>query len=75
MTSAELESLQNDITAINAAIKAFTGGDRVSEVRFADRIIKYSDITLPELQAERDRLVGMLPNTASRVRPMVYRGL
>lgn len=75
MTAEEITALQADITAINNAIKAFTSGDRVSEVRFADRVIKYSDISLPELTAERDRLVGLLPNTASRVRPLVYMGL
>lgn len=75
MTTEEITALQADITAINDAIKAFTNGDRVSEIRFADRVIKYSDISLPELTAERDRLVGMLPNTAGRVRPLVYMGL
>ena len=75
MTNEELAQLQADIAAINTAIKNFTSGDRVSEVRFADRVIKYSDITLPELTAERDRLTGMLPSTVSRVRPLVYRGL
>lgn len=75
MTDADLAQLQADITAINTAIKNFTNGDRVSEVRFADRIIKYSEITLPELTAERDRLLSRMPVTVSRVRPMVYRGL
>ena len=57
------------------ASKKFATGDRVSEVRFADRIIKYSEISLPELQAERDRLLSLVPGSSSRVRPMIYRGL
>lgn len=75
MTYEQLSALQADIEEINAAIKKFATGDRVSEVRFADRIIKYSDISLPELQAERDRLMSLVPGASSRVRPMIYRGL
>jgi uncharacterized protein YhaN len=75
VTEEELAQLQADVAAINTAIKNFTNGDRVSEVRFADRIIKYSEITLTELTAERDRLVSLLPGSVSRIRPLTYRGL
>lgn len=75
MTTADTTALQSDITAIEAAIKSFTNGERVSEVRFADRTIKYSEITLPELQKERDRLLSQMPGTPSRARKMIYWGL
>jgi len=75
MTPEELAALQADIEAIETAIKKFAAGDRVSEVRFADRTIKYSEITMPQLQTELDRLRSKLPHTTSRVRPMIYRGL
>lgn len=75
MTAEELAALQADIATVETAIKNFASGDRVSEVRFADRIIKYSEITLPELQGELSRLQSRLPVATGRVRPMTYWGL
>lgn len=75
MTEEELAALQADIVAVETAIKNFASGDRVSEVRFADRTIKYSEISLPELQAELARLKSQLPASSGRVRTIRYRGL
>ncbi|NTU68937.1 MAG: hypothetical protein HGB02_08670 [Chlorobiaceae bacterium] len=75
MTDSELATLKDNIEAIETAIRAFTAGDRVSEVRFGDRTIKYSEITLPELNAERARLMSQVPKAAGRVRQMKYVGL
>lgn len=75
MTDTELAALRENIEAVKTAIQAFAAGDRVSEVRFADRTIKYSETTLPELQSLLASLEGQLPKAAGRVRQMKYVGL
>lgn len=75
VTQEELAALQADIVAVETAIKNFASGDRVSEVRFADRTIKYSEISLPELQTELARLQSQLPASSGRARTVRYRGL
>ncbi len=75
MTDEELAVLKADIAAVETAIKEFANGDRVSEVRFADRTIKYSEISLPELQAELTRLKSQLPTSSGRLTTIRYRGL
>ena len=52
-----------------------TRGERVSEVRFSDRVIKYAEISLPELQKETVvPATSKMPGT-SRLRVMRYQGL
>jgi hypothetical protein len=75
MTNEELQALRNEIEELSTALRKMATGERVSEVRFRDRMIKYSEITLPELREERDRLISMLPQPVSRLRPMKYVGM
>lgn len=75
MTAAELASLRDNIDAVKDAIQKFAAGDRVSEVRFADRLVKYAEVTLPQLRDELSRLEAQLPKQSGRIRPMIYRGL
>jgi hypothetical protein len=75
MTSEELIQLQDDIDALKDAIAAMTRGERVTQVRFADRVIQYAEISLPELKNELTALQGKLPASASRLRHLRYQGL
>jgi hypothetical protein len=75
MTDEEIIKLQEEIDTVKTAISRMSAGERVTEVRFGDRIIKYAEISLPELQAELSRLQGMLPAPISRLRPLRYQGL
>lgn len=65
---------QADLDAINAAIAALIAGQRVTEVRFSDRTVKYAEVSLNQLQAERERIQQAIA-PASRVRPLRYEGL
>jgi len=42
-----------DLAAIDAAIVALGTGERVTEIRFTDRLVKYQDISLNELRKLR----------------------
>jgi len=49
-----------DLAAIDAAIVALSTGERVTETRFADRLIKYQDISLADLRKLRSDVAQQL---------------
>lgn len=52
---------QQDLAAIDAAIKDFTLGKRVTELRFSDRLVRYQDgVKLEDLESMRARILGAL---------------
>ncbi|WP_269497249.1 gpW family head-tail joining protein [Castellaniella sp. S9] len=51
---------QADLTAIDAAIVALLSGERVTEIRFADRWVKYHDVSVNDLRALRDEIARKL---------------
>lgn len=75
MTRAEIEQLKADIVSVKDAIRKFAAGDRASEMWFADRKIKFAEISMAELQKELVRLQSLIPSTTGRVRTMRYIGL
>jgi len=42
-----------DLASIDAAILALTTGERVTEIRFTDRLVKYQDINVADLRKLR----------------------
>lgn len=65
---------QQDLDAINAAIAKLIAGERVTEVQYSDRTVRYQRVSLAELKAERARIEAELAG-GSRLRPMFYGGL
>jgi len=49
-----------DLAAIDRAIVALTTGERVTEIRFADRTVKYQNATANELRALRADIARQL---------------
>lgn len=61
---ATLEELQIDLQRVNTAIAQLISGERIAEFRIGNgaglRVYRYSEVTLPMLKLERDRLVTEL---------------
>lgn len=49
-----------DLAAVDAAIVALTTGERVTEIRFTDRLVKYQEVTADELRKLRADIVRQL---------------
>lgn len=49
-----------DLTAIDQAIVKLMAGERVTEIRFTDRLVKYQEVTVAELRALRGQIAGQL---------------
>ncbi|KXA71067.1 hypothetical protein [Bordetella hinzii] len=49
-----------DLAAIDSAIVALTLGERVTEIRFTDRLVKYQEVTADELRKLRAEIVRQL---------------
>ena len=59
---ATLEELQTDLNRVNTAIAQLISGERVAEFRIGNgagtRVYRFSEVTLPMLKSERDRLLS-----------------
>ena len=49
-----------DLAAIDSAIVALLAGERVTEIRFTDRLVKYQEVTANELRTLRGEIVRQL---------------
>lgn len=49
-----------DLAAVDRAIVALQTGERVTEIRFADRLVKYQEIDAKQLKALRDEIARQL---------------
>lgn len=49
-----------DLAAIDSAIVALLSGERVTEIRFTDRLVKYQEVTANELRTLRGEIVRQL---------------
>lgn len=51
---------QQDLTAVDNAIVALLSGERVTEIRFVDRWVKFHDVSVTDLRALRDEIARKL---------------
>lgn len=49
-----------DLAAIDSAIVALLAGERVTEIRFTDRLVKYQEVTANELRTLRGEIARQL---------------
>jgi len=49
-----------DLASIDAAIVALTTGERVTEIRFTDRLVKYQDVSVADLRKLRADVAAQL---------------
>lgn len=61
---------QADFDRIKTAIDEYIDGDRVGEVRTASTTLKYAEVSLSDLYAERDRIQKALRPKRRRYQPL-----
>lgn len=64
---------QEDLAAIDEAIRRLVQGKRVTSVQFSDYSVQYDHPTLGQLRAERSRIVAELGAADGTRRPKAYR--
>lgn len=64
---------QADLLIIDGAIIELAKGTRVTEVRMSDRTLRYSEVTIEELNKLRDQILAGLDVLAPVKRRRIYR--
>lgn len=57
-----------DLTAIDAALLKLADGERVTEVRFSDRTVRYESANMNDLLKLRQNILAEAPSAAGRSR-------
>jgi len=66
---------QDDLDLVNDAIRQLVAGAREVEVTLQDRVVRYSDVRLPDLREFRDEIAASVAAPSTSPRQRIHRGI